>query len=211
MQGKDVSPSKITLLQATAEANREEMEFEELEKIVSRDVSLSYKLLRYMNSAYFKRLKEISSLRQAMVLLGQKGLRRFISLILMAQLASDKPEELLRTSIIRARVCELLGREESVISSDSELFTLGLFSLIDAILDEDMGRLMEKLPLSESIKTALVSCEGELADFLKSVRAYETGDWGVFSETISRIGIQEEKFPQYYMDAVGWADSVTAL
>jgi c-di-GMP-related signal transduction protein len=211
VKGTDVSPSKMTLMQMVAEANKEAMKFEELEKIVSRDVSISYKLLRYMNSAYFKRLQEISSIKQAMVLLGQEGLRRFISLILMAQLASDKPEELLRTSIIRARLCELLGKEETVSSHDSELFTLGLFSLIDAILDEDMEKLMEELPLSEGIKRALISGEGKLSDFLNLIRAYETGDWTVFSETSCGLGIREEKFPEYYMDAVGWADSMTVL
>ena len=211
VKGKDVSPSRMTLTQMVAEANKEEIKFEELEKIVSRDVSISYKLLRYMNSSYFRRLQEISSIKQAMVLLGQKGLRRFISLILMSQLTSDKPEELLRTSIIRARLCELLGKEESVSTNDSELFTLGLFSLIDAILDEGMEKLMEELPLSEGIKRALVSDEGGLADFLKLIRAYEVGDWKILSQTSSGIGIREEKLPEYYMDAVAWADSMTAL
>jgi len=211
VKGKDVSPSRMTLTQMVAEANKEEIKFEELEKIVSRDVSISYKLLRYMNSSYFRRLQEISSIKQAMVLLGQKGLRRFISLILMSQLTSDKPEELLRTSIIRARLCELLGKEESVSTNDSELFTLGLFSLIDAILDEGMEKLMEELPLSEGIKRALVSDDGELADFLKLIRAYEVGDWKILSQTSSGIGIREEKLPEYYMDAVAWADSMTAL
>jgi c-di-GMP-related signal transduction protein len=211
VKGKDVSPSRMTLMQIVAEANKEEMEFEDLEKIVSRDVSISYKLLRYMNSAYFRRLQEISSIKQAMVLLGQKGLRRFISLILMAQLASDKPEELLRTSIIRARLCELMGNEEAVSTNDSELFTLGLFSLIDAILDEGMEKLMGELPLSQSIKKALVSGEGELSDYLSLIRAYEMGDWKIFSQTSSGLGIREEKFPEYYMDAVGWADSMNVL
>jgi len=211
MQGKDIAPSKISLMQIMAEANKEDMKIKELERIVSRDISISYKLLRYMNSAYFRRVQGISSIKQAMVLLGQKGLRRFISLIIMSELASDKPDELIRSSIIRARLCELLGKDGAAGGDDSELFTLGLFSLIDAILDEEMDKLMQKLPLSDAIKRALVAHDGRLSDFLDLVKAYETGDWKAFSELVAKLGINEEKIPEYYLDALGWAESMTTL
>jgi c-di-GMP-related signal transduction protein len=83
---------------------------DDLEDLIIRDVSVSYKLLRYINSANFRRVQEISSIKQAIVLLGEKEVRRFLSLIALAQLASDKPDELIRASIIRVRLCELVGR-----------------------------------------------------------------------------------------------------
>ncbi|MBW2095087.1 MAG: HDOD domain-containing protein [Deltaproteobacteria bacterium] len=211
LQSRDVAPSKINLLQLMVETNKEDMEFEDLEKIITRDVSISYKLLRYMNSAYFRRLREISSIKQAIVLLGQQGIRSFISLIIMAKLASEKPVELLRTSIIRARMCELLGKGSRSPVDTSELFTLGLFSLIDAILDQEMEKLMEKLPLSEPIKRALVNHDGHLSHFLDLVKSYETGDWKGLSESVAKVGIGEDKVPEYYLDAIGWADSVAGL
>jgi c-di-GMP-related signal transduction protein len=211
LQSRDVAPSKINLLQLMVETNKEDMEFEDLEKIITRDVSLSYKLLRYINSAYFRRLREISSIKQAIVLLGQEGIRSFISLIIMAKLASEKPVELLRSSIIRARMCELLGKGSRFPVDASELFTLGLFSQIDAILDQEMEKLMEKLPLSEPIKRALINHDGHLVHFLDLVKSYETGDWRAFSESVPKVGIEEEKVPEYYLDAIGWADSVAGL
>jgi len=211
LESRDVAPSKINLMQLMVEANKEDMEFEDLEKIITRDVSISYKLLRYMNSAYFRRLQEISSIRQAIVLLGQQGIRSFISLIIMAKLASEKPVELLRTSIIRARMCELLGKGSRSPVDSSELFTLGLFSLIDAILDQEMEKLMEKLPLSEPIKRALINHDGHLSHFLAVVKSYEMGDWTAFAESVAKVGIGEEKIPEYYLDAIGWADSVAGL
>jgi len=211
LAGRDVSPSRINLMQMVAEVNKEDMKFEELEKTVTRDVSITYKLLRYMNSAYYRRVQEITSIKQAMVLLGQKGLRRFMSLIIMAKLASDKPDELLRTSIIRARMCELLGKDTASGVDASELFILGLFSLIDAILDEKMGILMEKLPISDTAKSALVNGEGQLSVFLNLVKAYEGGDWQSFADSVSRTGAIEEKVPGYYLDAVGWADSLANI
>jgi EAL and modified HD-GYP domain-containing signal transduction protein len=108
IRGRDIAPSKMGLLQIISEANKEDFRFEELEKLISRDVSVSYKLLRYINSAYFKRVQDIASLKQAIILLGEIETRRFISLIAMAQLASDKPDELIRASIVRARFCELM-------------------------------------------------------------------------------------------------------
>ncbi len=209
--GKDVSPSKITLVQIVAEANKEDFNFEELEKLIARDVSMSYKLMRYINSAFFRRVHEVSSIKQAIVMLGEMGLRRFISLIVMAKLASDKPSELIRTSIVRARLCEQLGQYGPSGIDGSELFTLGLFSLIDAIMDQEMESLMEKLPLSENIKKALVSGEGVLGQYLRLAQCYEAGDWKGFAESVKKLGIDEEKVPECYMEALGWANSLDAL
>lgn len=208
LQGTDVSPSKMNLLQIIAEANKADCSFEELEKLITRDVSISYKLMRYINSAYFKRIQDISSIKQAIILLGEKEVKRFISLMVMATLASDKPDELIRASIIRARLCELLGGNGSSRLDGSELFTLGLFSLIDAILDEDMGNLMGKLPLSERIKNALVERTGDLADYVNLAASYETADWSGVTKMASKIRIGEEELSKSYVDAVGWADSL---
>jgi c-di-GMP-related signal transduction protein len=206
IEGRDIAPSKLSLLQIIAEVNKVDFTFDDLEDLIIRDVSVSYKLLRYINSAYFRRVQEISSIKQAIVLLGEREVRRFLSLIALAQLASDKPDELIRASIIRARLCELLGKCV-VCKDESELFTIGLFSLIDAILDDMMEKIMEKLPFSETIKRALVGKEGESADFLNLASCYEVGDWKGVSEMAGRIGVSEEKIPQFYLDAVGWADS----
>ena len=179
----------------------------ELEKFVSRDLSINYKLMRYINSAYFGMFKRVSSVKQTIVLLGIKEIRRFISLIAMAQLVSGKPDELIRASLIRARLCENLSK--GIIGKDgSELFTLGLFSFIDAILDDEMGNIMKNLPLSENIKKALTGEGGELADYLTLVSCYENGDWAKVASLAAKIGLNEEYAPEFYMDAVSWADSV---
>ncbi len=207
LKSRDISPSKITLLSIMSEANRKDFRITELEKFVSRDLSVNYKLMRYINSAYFGMFKKVNSVKQTIVLLGVKEIRRFISLIAMAQLVSGKPDELIRASLIRARLCENLGKEV-IGKNGSELFTLGLFSFIDAILDDEMGKIMEKLPLSDNIKKALTGEGGELADYLALVSCYETGDWAKVATLAAKIGLNEEKTPEFYMDAVAWADSI---
>jgi c-di-GMP-related signal transduction protein len=211
VKGRDIPPDRISLLRVMAEVNKEDYKLEELEMHISHDVSMSYKLLRLINSSYFRRVREISSIRQAIVLLGEKGIRQFISLIAMSHLASDKPDELVRASIVRARLCELLGKETPRAVDSSSLFTLGLFSFIDAILDDEMGAIMKRLPLSANIKMALVEGTGELMDYLALVHAYESANWETVFDLAARLGIQEEKMPALYINAVGWADGCSEV
>jgi c-di-GMP-related signal transduction protein len=207
ISGKEIAPSKITLLHIVGEANKKDCSFEKLEKLINRDVSISYKFLRYINSAFFNRVCEISSIKHAIVLLGEMEVKRFISMVATAELASDKPDELVRTSIIRARLCELLGLHSQNGVDISELFLMGLFSLIDAMLDNNMEDIMQSLPLSKNIKQALLEEKGDLADYLKTVTSYESANWETFSSIISKININEKKLPEFYQEAVGWADS----
>jgi c-di-GMP-related signal transduction protein len=211
LKARDIVPNKasLALLQIMAEANREEFEYDRLETLIKKDVSLSYKLFKYINSAYFRRVREISSIRHAMVMLGEVGIRRFISLIAMAKLAESKPDELAKTSIVRARFCEQLSKACVGGFQDSELFTMGLFSLIDVILDQSMGSVMKTLPLSENIKAALVREEGELAGFIELVRHYEAGNWQAVSKWALDLGIDGKAISSIYVDALGWADSLT--
>jgi c-di-GMP-related signal transduction protein len=210
IRGRDVDGGNINLLRIMAEANKEDFRFAELEKLISRDVSISYKLMRYMNSPYFRRVQEISSIRHAIVMLGERGVRRFVSLIAMAKLAGAKPDELLKTSIVRARLCELLGKEAGGDGRDgSEHFTVGLFSLIDAILDTPMETIMKKLPLSGRIKQALLAGEGDLAQFLTLAASYQRGDWEEANKAATTLGVNMEAVPKYYLESLAWADSLS--
>ncbi|MFH1490908.1 MAG: HDOD domain-containing protein, partial [Pseudomonadota bacterium] len=175
IQGKEISSSQMGLLQLMAESNRADFDFSKLEKIIARDVGIAYKLMRYINSAYFRRAQEISAISQAIVMLGEKGIKQFVSLIAISKLAEHKPNELVRTTIIRAKFCELIGAMNGSGVDPSELFTLGLFSHIDAMLDDSMENIMEKLPLSRGIKNALVSGTGMLKKYLDLAVDYETG------------------------------------
>ncbi|MEN6447924.1 MAG: HDOD domain-containing protein, partial [Syntrophaceae bacterium] len=151
----DIPTLKMNMLNIMAEARKDDFNFGRLESLISRDLGISYKLLRYLNSPYYRRLSEISSIRQAIVMLGEKGINQFLGVIILSELSQDKPDELLKSSVIRARMCENFGTLKGQRDS-SELFTLGLFSHIDAILDNTMEHIMTMLPLSESIKKTLL-------------------------------------------------------
>jgi len=211
LKGKEISTPQMQLLEIMAEVNKEDFEFNRLEKMIVRDASISYKLMRLINSAYFRRAKEISSIRQAIVMIGEVGIRRFLSLISMAGLAGNKPDELIRVSLVRAKFCELLGNHPGRSAEASELFTLGLFSLIDAIMDDSMENLMSQIPLSSSIKEVLISRTGDLSGYLSLVESYERGDWGEIEEATNIMGIDESHLPGQYMESLSWADSLNVL
>ncbi len=211
LKGKEISTPQMQLLEIMAEVNKEDFEFNRLEKMIVRDASISYKLMRLINSTYFKRAKEISSIRQAIVMIGEVGIRRFLSLISMAGLAGNKPDELIKVSLVRAKFCELLGDHPGSSVETSELFTLGLFSLIDAIMDDTMENLMSQIPISGNIKEVLISGTGDLSGYLTLVESYERGDWEEIEDATNIMGIDQSDLPRQYMESLGWADSLNIL
>lgn len=210
IQGRTLSTPEIHLLRLMAAVQGRELDFDQIENHIKRDITVSYKLLRYINSAYFRRLQEITSIKQAILLLGEVGIRRFVSLMAMAKLAKGKPQELANLSAIRARFCELLGSRLKLSENPGELFTVGLFSLIDAIMDDSMENVLQKLPFSQSIKEALVGQNGPLGEVLQLVVAYERGGWQALSELCGRVGIPEETLPQLYRETLAWAQALEA-
>jgi c-di-GMP-related signal transduction protein len=211
LKSREIPTSQMHLLEIMAEVNKEDFEFNKLEKMIIRDAAISYKLMRLINSAFYKRAKQISSIRQAIVMIGETGVRRFLSLIAMAGLTSGKPDELIKVSLIRAKFCELLGTQTGGRIDPSELFTLGLFSLIDAIMDDSMENLMSQIPLSSSIKDVLISKNGDLGNFLVLIESYEKGDWQQIQKVAHNMGIDENDLPRYYMESLSWADSLNVL
>jgi EAL and modified HD-GYP domain-containing signal transduction protein len=208
IRGKEISSTSLQLLEVIAEVNKPEYDIKRLELLISRDISISYKLLRYINSAFFRRRGEITSIKQAVFVLGKTELSRFISLIVMSQISSDKPDELIRNSCVKAKFCEGLGRVSGCGIPVAELFMLGLFSNIDAILDQPMKEIMEKLPLPQNIIDALVSGEGEAVSFLRLIEAYERGNWDKVGEYASQCRVAGDSVPQIYFEACQWANEL---
>lgn len=205
LKNKDISSSQLTIMQLICEVNRVEFDIRTLDRLINQDVSISYKLLNYLNSAFFSRLQPLSSIRQAITYLGERGTRLFVCLIATSKLAAHKPEELMKTSIIRARFLEHLGQELK--KSSGEFFMLGLFSLIDAMLDNSMEYLIGQLPLTADVCEALVDRSGPLFPYLRLVELYETGEWLEIEQALAAIDLTAENIVQFYLDAVAMADS----
>lgn len=205
LQSKALSPAQMTLAELLYETSKAEMDLAKITTIFERDVNLSYKLLRYSNSAVFKRRSEIETIKQALVVLGQLELKKFLSVLFTAQVSSEKPAELMRLAMTRAKFAEgiaTMHRKTDI----AKAFLTGMMSLMDAILDEPMTSVMSKLPLSKDIKDALVGNEGLLAEYLGLVKCYEQAMWQAANVAIEKMGLDAKLLPDAYHEAVQWAN-----
>jgi len=197
---KNIPANKLVVLNLLKQLSRVDFDFSEMEKSLSQDAVLTYKLIRYVNSAAFSGRKEISSIKDALSLVGVKIIRKWVTLIIMMQLAEGKPQELLISALVRARMCELLS-EKMDVNSDI-MFTVGLFSLLDALMDEPISLLLDQLSLSSDIKLALLSYDGEAGAILKNVILYEQGEW----IELAKSGVDSNIYCSSYMESVKWSD-----
>lgn len=171
---------------------------EELEKVIDRDVGLSVKLLRYINSAYVGLRGNITSIRQAVMMLGSRGVSRWALLVALTG-GPSTPRELSVVGLTRARMCELLGSDRQDVGSD-QLFTVGLLSVADALLDVPLETIVDELPLANDVGAALLRRDGPAGAILDAVVSYERGEFDAASlQSLSR-GIAVS-----YRDALGWA------
>ncbi len=205
MQSRALSPAQMTLAELLYETSKADLDLGKITQVFERDVHLSYKLLRYSNSAVFKRRTEIETIKQALVVLGQAELKKFLSLLFTAQISSDKPAELMRMSMTRARFAEGLAGLHGKVDT-AKAFLTGLMSLMDAILDEPIDSVMSKLPLAKEIKDALVNKQGVLAEYIKLIQFYEAAQWQDASQAISSLQLASDKVPDTYHTAVQWAN-----
>ena len=208
---KEIAANKLSLLQMLAEINRPDISTSKLTAIISADVSLSYKLLRYVNSSYFYRVSKVESIAQAVAFLGENEIKRFVTLLVISEIASEKPVELVRLAAVRAQFCNLLGTHTTVKVIPSELFMLGLFSLLPAMLDSPMETIVSKLPLSQEIKEALTLRRGQYAPFLQAVVAYEKREKEKCRKALCKIQIEPKSVYEMYLESVGFAETLSGM
>jgi EAL and modified HD-GYP domain-containing signal transduction protein len=176
--------------------------FDQLEQVVIKDADLCYRMMRYLDSSSVGLQKEIGSVRHGLVLLGVAGVRRVLTLLAL-QSVEGKPSERLASSLIRACMCETICQSMNPGLTDAA-YTTGLFSQLDAILNQPMREVMKSVPLTEDVRDAILTQEGLLGQILQTTIAYETADW-----TNIDLGLcAAELMKSAYLDAVKAADSM---
>ncbi|PHS19521.1 MAG: diguanylate phosphodiesterase [Kangiella sp.] len=204
---KQVITNKTVVLNLLNKIQNPELDYDEFQTILSQDVTLSYKLLRYINSAMFSLRREVDSIKDAVVLLGQDNIKKWLSLILMSRMGKDKPSELIVVALTRAKMCELLA-DELHPEIQPQMFIVGLFSVLDALMDTPMIDLLDTVILSSAIKFALLDHEGQHGEILDIVLAYEQFKF----DELDNLTLINQKLRQYYLTSVEWADqSVRSL
>lgn len=203
---KNLSPSQMAMAELLYETSKPEMDLAKLTAVIEHDVSLSYKLLRYANSAIFRRRSEVSSIKQALVILGSSELKRFMGLMFAANANPDKPTELIKLAMARAKFCQLIIDHMPTHLDSSIAFLTGLLSMIDAILDEELECVLEKLPLASEIKEALLTRKGVLAAVIKLVEFIERAQWDKTTMVMDKLKLTKDDVVESYNQALAWAD-----
>lgn len=201
LKKKHLPANKMVVLNLMQLLQDPETDYDKLETTLAQDVALSYKLLRYINSAAFSLRREIDSIKDAIVLLGVQNIKNWASLIMMTRVVENKPQQLIVTAMTRARMCELLA-EQIKPNIKSQMFIVGLFSILDALMDMPMIDLLDTVILSTAIKMALLDHMGDHGEILKQVLDYEQGNW----DALNQSGIDTSVYSETYMNAIQWAD-----
>jgi c-di-GMP-related signal transduction protein len=204
----DIPAYKLQYLRVLQAANQPQMNIHSIAERIKEESSLSYRLLRYLNSPAFPILTEVRSIPHALSLLGEQGIRRWVSLVAIACMGEGKPVELVMLPLIRARFLELLAVPARMESSASDLFLLGLLSVIDAILDMKMSDVLREIPIHEDIRGALLGSHNGFRAMLEIVLLYEWGDWEGVHAAAARLGLADAAIPDKFVQSVEWARGV---
>ena len=204
VSGKQLPPNKLALLEMIATLQDPECRFDELESIIGKDIAISYKLLRIINSSFYGLPQKVESIQKALVVLGLQALRNWITVIGLSQI-ENKPQELINISLTRAKMCELLAPELGC--EKNSAFTIGLFSMLDVLMDQPLPELLEQLPLAEEVTEALTEHSGTLGSLLKMVIAYEQGNW----MELEKVAITSaHSLRAAYLDSLAWSEGITS-
>ena len=200
--GKSIGPNQLAILQLVARVHDPDIELEELSKLISSDVSLSHKVLKFINSPASGLRAKIDSIQRAVVMLGISTIKNWVTIMALAA-GSKKPVELGTTALVRARCCELLAKSAGLPKPDT-FFTVGLFSSLDAMMDQPLDVLLAELPLAQDTRSALLEQKGILGEALNCTLAMEHSDFEVIS--FEKLAITE--LSDIYLQAIAWADEV---
>jgi EAL and modified HD-GYP domain-containing signal transduction protein len=196
VEGGTVPTHRLTSLAELAQAG--DADFEELERLITQDAGLAYKLVRLANSAYVGSRKAVASVREALTLMGTINVRHWSVMLALAGF-TDRPQHLLATGLLRARQCELLARRPV---DPAVAFTVGLFSILPALVGTTMESLVEELPFDERLSGALLAQDGEEGALLAGVLAFERGDF----EACESFGTDLLEVAEVYRAALAWVE-----
>ncbi len=208
MKGRQVPGFKTNHLKLLAQLQQHDLDFVRLEKLISNDVSFSYRVIRYVNSAAIASSNTVNSIRQALMILGERETRKWISLATLPALAEDKPNEIVMQAMVRARFCELLAAEARPAASTADSALMGMFSLLDAMINRPLAQIIGEMHLSSPITEALLgdAKPGNSFDLiLRLVQKYEAADWNAVAELALILRIEVAAVASSYLQALHWS------
>lgn len=206
MRAREIPSNQANYLRLLAAVSEEELDLRELEQVIKTEASVLYRLLRYLNSPLFGMRNEVHSIRHALALLGEREVRRWIRLVALVSAGLLKSSDLLLSALVRARFCELVSTK--IARPQSDLFLVGMFSVMDAILEIPMSEILAKVALDKDTKSVLSGNGGRLQPVYDLMVAQEAGDWERARGFAGALRIGESETGELWWQAMQWARQV---
>ena len=202
VETREIPGNKLLHLRLLHLVAAPELDYAAVEDLLKHEPSLLYRLLRYLNSPLLGLRSEVHSVRHAISLIGEREFRRWVSVFAVIALATGKPPELIRTALTRAYFCEEFSHAAQMDDEKSNLFFMGLLSIVDALLDQPIAGVLRSLPIAEPVKTALAGGSNRFHDVYDLLLALERAEWPRLSACVDRLAVPEEAVPAAFQSAL---------
>lgn len=205
---KSTNIGKSSYIRVICELNKDDMDINEVAKIVNQDIGLTYKLFQKMNTVAYYRGGGTTSTSVALSKLGLDEIRRWILLMMAKDFNKGKSDEIIKMALIRARFAEKIAKETALADRYYEAFMMGMFSLLDLIVEADMTELLNEIPLADEVKAAILGEQNEFGEILEFVKAYEDGQWEKICDNKSSFSLDVNTATNYYFECLMYADEI---
>ena len=205
-KSNDKTTNKIQYGRLINELNKEEPSYQVLAEIIEEDAQLAYRLMRVVSNRSQDNL--IYSIKKALTYMGLGELKRWINILMIRDLGSNKPKELMRLTLVRAKFAERIAMNSKFKKMKYEAYMMGLFSTLDAFLDETMEEALNDVALTIVIKKVLIHQEGEMLPIYNLIKAYENGEWDKGESCANAVGIRENILCEEYKNSLKWSKEV---
>jgi EAL and modified HD-GYP domain-containing signal transduction protein len=214
VQAARIPPSQMSGLRLVKQIQREELDYRAIETLIRHDVSFTHSLLKYLNSAAFHWANRVESVRYALLLLGSDEIRKWVWMASLTNLGESRPPVLMQQVLMRGKFCEAIAISARLSLGDCDPFLLGMFSLLDAILQRPLHGILEDLNIGPNIRAALLGTAGQddpLSLILRIVKSYELGDWEQVDAAAQAIGFSSEALSPCYLESLFWVETVSSF
>lgn len=208
IRSEQIPTSRLTKLRLIHEVNKNDFDFGEAEKLLKHDPGLTVKLLKYTNSAALGIKNKITGIRQALTLIGQRNIKKWVSILAVSAFTDKKPKELMQTVVKRGQFCELLAPMFGFHNKEAQsLFLVGMFSLLDAIIDLPMETVIEQVAISDEISDTIQGKKTPYSDVLSLAITFETCEWEKMNFIIKKHRLVDKEIIAHHIDAIEWSEN----
>ncbi|CAA0343818.1 diguanylate phosphodiesterase [Alteromonas marina] len=205
---KQLPASKMNIVDLMGESSSSNFNIERISQIIERDATLSFLLLKFINNPTINKRYKITSLKHALNYMGEVEIKKFIALLSLTNLGDEKPLEIIHMSLVRAKFFDLLAERRGIKNNPPISFLVGLFSLLEGLLDQSMTDIVKQLPLSDEVNDALLGKNLEMNNYMTLVRAFESALWMNVIKQAKMLDIDQKQLHMLYNQAIIWGNGV---